>query len=316
MQRWESLAESLAPYSRDCKDLCYGYTNAWDLPSLLIKPVQRCLKYPLFIQSLLECTPESHPDKESLESSSSSMLKVAESINEMKRRHEIVTKLIKRKARSGLYGNTRRGSDKAVPSATKTPSGGSFTSSLSRKFKRSSRIGISEGLGNAGVPEPDEDFESLLVQLETKHRVIQSFVLDSKSWSKSVKTAMVALLQLSLAWKNISSLDGQDETEQATQSSRTIEYFAVSVVRATIEDQWRDMDQEIRKILIPKATQLLELFSGPRSAIASKSMSNLFFVHNFDIALQHGIIGTARVEAKRLRRTMPCCVNTLRHIMH
>lgn len=202
------------------------------------------------------------------------MLQVAESINEMKRRHEIVTKLIKRKARPGLYGNTRRGSDKAVPSAAKTPSGGSFKSSLSRKFKRSSKIGLPDTTPPSAVPEPDEEFESLLSQLETKHRLVQSFILDSKSWSKSVRAAMVALLQLSLAWKGVSSLLGQDDSRDAAQSSRTIDHFAVDIVRSAIEDQWRDMDQEIRKALVPKATQLLELFSSPRSAIASKSDIN------------------------------------------
>lgn len=270
MQRWESLADSLASYDRDCKDMCYGHTNAWDLPSLLIKPVQRCLKYPLFIQSLLECTPDGHPDKTSLQLSNTAMLKVAENINEMKRRHEIVGKLIKRKARPGLYGSTRRGSDKAVQQAKKTPSGSSFTSSLSKKFKRCSRIGLPDASATATVPEPDEEFENLLIQLETKHRVIQSFILDTKSWSKSIRAAMVSLLQLSLAWKNLSSLSGQDNSNEAGQSSRTIDHFAVSVVRSTVEDQWRDMDQEIRKTLIPRAAQVLELFSSPRSAIASE----------------------------------------------
>ncbi|KAK9899428.1 hypothetical protein P389DRAFT_168401 [Cystobasidium minutum MCA 4210] len=270
LQRWETVANSLDTYIRDCKDLCYGHTNAWDLPSLLIKPVQRCLKYPLFIQSLLDCTPEDHFDREDLRLSNALMLEVAESINEMKRRHEIVTSLVKKKPRSGLYGSTRRGSEKAAPSATKTPSGSSFTSSLSRRFKRSSRVGLPDGGAAAAVPEADADFEALLVQLETKHKLIQNFVTDSKSWSKAVRSAMVVLLQLTLAWKNVSSLGGMDDIDDAAQSSRVKDRFAVSVVRSTIEEQWRDMDQEIRKTLIPRATQLLELFTSPRTAIATR----------------------------------------------
>lgn len=273
------MANSLDTYIRDCKDLCYGHTNAWDLPSLLIKPVQRCLKYPLFIQSLLDCTPEDHFDREDLRLSNALMLEVAESINEMKRRHEIVTSLVKKKPRSGLYGSTRRGSEKAAPSATKTPSGSSFTSSLSRRFKRSSRVGLPDGGAAAAVPEADADFEALLVQLETKHKLIQNFVTDSKSWSKAVRSATVALLQLTLAWKNVSSLGGMDDIDDAAQSSRVKDRFAVSVVRSTIEEQWRDMDQEIRKTLIPRATQLLELFTSPRTAIASKQTLIQTFGH-------------------------------------
>lgn len=303
MQRWESLADSLAAYTRDCKDLCYGHTNAWDLPSLLIKPVQRCLKYPLFIQSLLECTPIGHFDRQSLELSNSSILEVAESINEMKRRHEIVSKLIKKKARPGLYGSTRRGSDKSVPSASKTPSGSSFTSSLSRKFKRSSRIGLPDNGLDSAVPDVDNDFEDLLKQLETKHRIIQSFILDSKSWSKSVRAAMVALLQLTLVWKNVSVLAGSDATEEATRSSRTIDHFAVTVVRSTIEDQWRDMDQEIRKALVPRATQLLELFTSPRTAIASEHGYSRSGVQTLiRLIPQRDTTGITKAEAKHLRK--------------
>lgn len=269
IQRWESISDSLLSYSQDCKDLCFGHTNAWDLPSLLIKPVQRCLKYPLFIQSLLDCTSDEHSDKSSLAESNVAILKVAEGINEMKRRHEIVTKLIKRKARPGLYGNTRRGSEKGQQ-PVKAPSSGSFTASLSRRFKRSSRIGLPDTSATVSVPEPDEDFEALLVLLESKHHRIQSFILDSKSWSKSVRTAMVSLLHVSLAWQNLSSLSEHDDTQEGSQSARTIGHFAASVVRPAVEDQWRDMDQEIRKVLVPKASQLLELFSSPRSAIASE----------------------------------------------
>lgn len=223
---------------------------------------------------MLECTPDAYSDKRSLIGSNVAILKVAENINEMKRRHEIVTKLIKRKGRPSLYGTTRRGSEKQMQPVVKTPSGGSFTASLSRKFKRSSRIGLPDLNGTVTVPEPDQEFDSLILQLESKHRQIQSFVVDSKSWSKSIRATMVSLLHLSLAWQNLSSLGGHDDTQGGSQSSHTIGHFASNVVRTAIEDQWRDMDHEIRKVLVPKALQLLELFSSPRGAIASEYPSD------------------------------------------
>lgn len=43
-----------------------GQTGAWDLSSLLIKPVQRILKYPLLLKELTKFTAKDHPDYESI----------------------------------------------------------------------------------------------------------------------------------------------------------------------------------------------------------------------------------------------------------
>lgn len=37
-------------------------TQAWSLDALLIKPVQRLMKYPLLLKSMLDATPQDHPD--------------------------------------------------------------------------------------------------------------------------------------------------------------------------------------------------------------------------------------------------------------
>lgn len=42
--RLQELEPSLRGYFAECKTLSHGRTGAWDLGSLLIKPVQRCLK--------------------------------------------------------------------------------------------------------------------------------------------------------------------------------------------------------------------------------------------------------------------------------
>ncbi|EPX74974.1 RhoGEF Gef1 [Schizosaccharomyces octosporus yFS286] len=44
----------------DC--MVQQYTNAWDLGSLIIKPLQRLLKYPLLLQKIIDTTPESNPE--------------------------------------------------------------------------------------------------------------------------------------------------------------------------------------------------------------------------------------------------------------
>ncbi|CAG8522080.1 9306_t:CDS:10 [Funneliformis mosseae] len=85
-KRHEAAVQKLQEFDNDdnvqgwlqkCKNLCEGRTRSWDIASLLIKPVQRVLKYPLLLQLAFE-----------------EIQKVAENINEIKRRKDIVEKIV------------------------------------------------------------------------------------------------------------------------------------------------------------------------------------------------------------------------------
>ncbi|BFZ16161.1 hypothetical protein BsWGS_19199 [Bradybaena similaris] len=67
-------------------------TNVFDMASILIRPVQRILKYPLLLNELLKNTEESHPDREDIETAIKEMTDVARAINEYKRRKDLVYK--------------------------------------------------------------------------------------------------------------------------------------------------------------------------------------------------------------------------------
>uniref|UniRef100_A0A8C5IIF6 Dynamin-binding protein n=1 Tax=Junco hyemalis TaxID=40217 RepID=A0A8C5IIF6_JUNHY len=69
-----------------------GKPNLMDLGSLLIKPVQRLMKYPLLLRELLNSTPASHPDHEALQHALFTMRTINWNINELKRRKDLVLK--------------------------------------------------------------------------------------------------------------------------------------------------------------------------------------------------------------------------------
>ncbi len=66
-------------------------THAWDLPSLLIKPVQRILKYPLFLKEMINATECSHGDFHSLEEAFMEMSRVVDRIDRLAGRRDIST---------------------------------------------------------------------------------------------------------------------------------------------------------------------------------------------------------------------------------
>ncbi|KAL7751283.1 hypothetical protein RI367_003142 [Sorochytrium milnesiophthora] len=96
------LKSELEAYLRSARQASEGRTASWSLESLLIKPVQRVLKYPLLLQQLVKATPEQHDDYPALQKVLSDMQKVADRINEFKRRKDIVERIVKKNKDTNL----------------------------------------------------------------------------------------------------------------------------------------------------------------------------------------------------------------------
>ncbi|XP_072533273.1 rho guanine nucleotide exchange factor 38 isoform X2 [Salminus brasiliensis] len=69
-----------------------GKPNLLDMGSLIIKPVQRVMKYPLLLAELWQATPTDHPDHRPLQEALTAAKIINININEFKRRKDIVLK--------------------------------------------------------------------------------------------------------------------------------------------------------------------------------------------------------------------------------
>ncbi|XP_066535781.1 rho guanine nucleotide exchange factor 38 [Hoplias malabaricus] len=69
-----------------------GKPNLLDMGSLIIKPVQRVMKYPLLLAELWHATPPDHPDHRPLQEALTAAKIINININEFKRRKDIVLK--------------------------------------------------------------------------------------------------------------------------------------------------------------------------------------------------------------------------------
>jgi hypothetical protein len=90
---------------------CYNHskdiTDAWDLDSLLVKPVQRLLKYPLLLDSLIAVTAPTHHDYDDLVYARKEIMEISNRINDSKKRAEAIreaTKEGKREKKKGFRG--------------------------------------------------------------------------------------------------------------------------------------------------------------------------------------------------------------------
>ncbi|KAL3962068.1 hypothetical protein ACCO45_003591 [Purpureocillium lilacinum] len=81
----------------ECNEVAKDLTAAWDLDSLLIKPMQRITKYPNLIITLLQHTPQDHPDRDSLMAAKDALETAIIEINKTKKNFELVGQIVGRK---------------------------------------------------------------------------------------------------------------------------------------------------------------------------------------------------------------------------
>lgn len=76
----------LATWVVACFEQVENMTHAWDLDSLLLKPCQRLLKYPLLLEGLITSSDPDHPDLQNLKDAKAELLEINVRINEAKAR--------------------------------------------------------------------------------------------------------------------------------------------------------------------------------------------------------------------------------------
>ena len=81
----------------ECNEVAKDLTAAWDLDSLLIKPMQRITKYPNLMITLLQYTPQDHPDRQDLLSAKDLLETAILEINKTKKNFELVGQIVGRK---------------------------------------------------------------------------------------------------------------------------------------------------------------------------------------------------------------------------
>ena len=82
---------------KECYEYARDITDAWNLPTLLIKPSQRLLKYPLLLSELLKVTPSSHPDHEELKQALDNIKRACDRIDAAKERSILIDQVANRK---------------------------------------------------------------------------------------------------------------------------------------------------------------------------------------------------------------------------
>lgn len=160
----------------ECRTWADDLTSAWNLDSLLVKPVQRILKYPLLLGQLLEVTPVDHPDYTSLDIAMRELMGTSHRINEMNKRAELVEKAASRR-------NKRKESD--------------IRTGLSKAFGRQTeklrqQVGLSELYEDKEYNMLSDKFGAHIMQLQLVMRDFELHIKDLQQFTDKFNEIVVA----------------------------------------------------------------------------------------------------------------------------
>lgn len=154
--------EKVMIWLKECQAYARDLTSAWNLDSLLVKPVQRILKYPLLLDQLLAATPDNHPDFTALDAACREMKGISMRINEMKKRADVMEQM-NSKERKRKESDVRIGFPKAFGRRTE-------------KLKQ--QVGLTDSMEDKGYAAVKHKFGEHFFQLQVVMRDTEMYCND------------------------------------------------------------------------------------------------------------------------------------------
>jgi len=230
-------------FFKSCQQAIQDRTTSWDLGSMLIKPVQRVLKYPLLLQQIRTLTDPTHPDFVNLERATKEIQEVADRINEIKRRKDIVEKIV---------GDRRRTDVSMVHGINKT-----FTR-RAQKFKQATGI--------AAEGTQDALFDALFAKFEEQQESAKQLARDVQGWLRHVKENFEAMYQLAITLEDLYTSWG-GVTVKSLERIKAFKECAASFISSLS----RELETLVRSIVYTRIDSFLMLFNNPSQVIVKRS---------------------------------------------
>ncbi|OQR68697.1 dynamin-binding protein-like [Tropilaelaps mercedesae] len=216
-------------------------SNCFDLASVLIKPVQRILKYPLLINELEKATEDSHPDKQLLWQAMDDMARVAADINEVKRRKDLVSKY------------------RSNPEASLSQRLAKLN--LHSVMKKSTRLTVkmSSSLGFTTVVR-DEDFEREEHRFVLVERSIKNFLKSMRMFCDQLQECLKIGLQLA---EDICDFYAECCSLPEVDRFRMTQH-------AVYAEYWAEFTKAVDKQVVETLQSALEMLAAPHKIIAKR----------------------------------------------
>ncbi|KAL2786432.1 hypothetical protein BJX66DRAFT_312839 [Aspergillus keveii] len=233
-------SQNVSIWLNECREWASDLTSAWDLDSLLVKPVQRILKYPLLISELLDSTPSDHPDHASLAKALEEVTSISVRINEMKRRADVVGQVVGRKRKDS---DVRMGLSKAFGRRTE---------------KLRQQVGLSDMVA-------DKDYDALSQRFGDNFFQLQVVMRDAEMYTRETQASMDRFLEFVTAIEAFIDVfqTGYPELEGKW---RVFKISVQDIMAATLPEHL----DVVRKSVIDPMVTLLKLHDGPQRVMKKR----------------------------------------------
>ncbi|KDN46985.1 hypothetical protein K437DRAFT_256005 [Tilletiaria anomala UBC 951] len=239
LQELTTTSSKGAAFIKETTQVARQYTNAWDLASLLIKPVQRVLKYPLLLRQILKSTDPQADDYSALERALADLEALAERINEQKRRQEFI---------EGVVNSKFQAPSKAPGASSKS------SKKLRRQHEQLKAI--------VGPRVNNDDILSLVGRLQNTEESVLAFSRAVSDWVKACRKAIDIQSQLMETWSDLLAKLGEEESN----SSDHVEIF-LALLQGELSTHWGRLDDNVHGILLPFTDTIMSMFAGPKKVV-------------------------------------------------
>ncbi|KAK3988105.1 hypothetical protein QBC44DRAFT_293746 [Cladorrhinum sp. PSN332] len=228
----------------ECNEVAKELTSAWNLDSLLVKPMQRITKYPDIITHLLKYTPTDHPDREALVAARLQVIDAIDDINKSKKNYELVGQIV---------GNRKRKD--------------SDVRGLARAFGK--RVDKLQASGTKTAE--DEEYKKLHQQFGDDYLRLQVVLRDVEYYTRNVTTYVHEFLQYLSSMELVMRL--QPSRDYAHLESKWVQ-FNVSmrdIEKVALEKHLAD----VRKHVIEPFEQVIKCYGNPGLAMKKRAKRRL-----------------------------------------
>jgi hypothetical protein len=181
---------------------------------MLIKPVQRMMKYPLLFGDLLQCTSPVHPDYFNLRKAFENATSIAGEINEVKRRKDVVERIITKdnKKRPLTTGSVPVEKPKVFGMSAK------LREKFSGKNKDKDRVASNSSLTSMTstnsfssiAPGSERPLYEMIARLDAADKVVRKVGKEINMFPDKVRETWQAQKDMMVAWSSVVRLDGSD----------------------------------------------------------------------------------------------------------
>ncbi|XP_058405737.1 rho guanine nucleotide exchange factor 38 [Diceros bicornis minor] len=216
-----------------------GKPNLLDMGSLMIKPIQRVMKYPLLLCELRNSTPACHPDFRVLEDAFAAVRDINVNINELKRRKDLVLKYKKNDEDESLKDKLSKLN----------------IHSISKKSKRVTNHLKILTRGESQVTDNTFNREEKLFR--SLEKAVRHCVKNISLYLQHIQDATTLALQSAMALQEISC--NKDEEERGH-----------SEAPSDAPNPCGDFAARLQTLVLTPLSALLALFPGPRRLVQKR----------------------------------------------